>query len=1015
MANTLDRWFLRTLFGTALVGQAVCATAPAALQISAETAPASGWTQIKIYATKPMAIASGHLVLNLDATAFGTGAMVGLFGANGDAAGLATVTWPQIDVQFSSATGGIGQLAGLPVMVISVPVLASASGRTVSVSATSPDSSVSVASGSVTVRGTLSVEKIPAGMGVVPAGTVVPVHGKGFTASTTVTMDGVEVASTRFVSAAEIDVTIGGATELVGKLARVTDSGVEFDYFCFQPKDPVNFPETTRFGLVVATVQPLFPLFASTGYRGSSGYTGGVVEVQNPNPAAATVSLTKINYMGVNGAQETLSIPAGSWAISDGAAEMSFAVNSNLPVRVVPMQFCMAVALPICLTTPASYDNTTLGPSAPMMTPASLAFAWQRGASTLPASRTVSVSPASIPFAATAAVVAGQSWLSVSNPVSASSNSDSFPVSVNPSQLAIGTYQGSILVSQNDGGPPATLHVSLTVTDTAVPVISAAPASLSFSAPAFNATPSSQTITVTSDSGPVAFSVALQAGTWLKVSPMSGTTPATLVVTSDPTVTSQIYYQQRSTAGSILISGLGNAITVPATFNVTGVQTFQTFLGDSGNGPNGLVFSAQTGSPSQTQTINVDPAGTILAAADQPWMRAVPQPGVGANQMVDVTVDPAGLGDGVYHGTVTIGEAVLASKAVPVTLGVWSSGPPLTISTGSLTFVQTVGEASPSSQTAMVDSGGVPVPLAILLGADWLYVFDRYNAPTPTSIQVSVNPPALPGQYDGSFTIQSPGRSVYVPVTLLVEPGPAAPPVLSQMVNAASGIAGGVSPGEIVTIRGYGAGAAAVGGLKLDEAGVVVSKLNGLQVTFDGKAAPLIYTSANQTNLIVPYEVAGKTSTVMQVVYAAAAGTLQAAAWVLPVAASAPGVFTIDATGTGQAAVVNQDGSVSSATNPAARGSVISIYATGEGQTSPAGVTGSVTPSNTKAPMLPVTVTIGGIEAAVQYAGSAPGEVAGLLQVNAVVPPGVSRGAAVPVTVSVGGIASQAGVTIAVN
>ena len=103
--------------------------------------------------------------------------MAGLFGANGDAQGLATVSWPQIDVQFSSASGGIGQLAGLPAIVISVPVLASAAGRTVTVSATSPDSSVSVASGSVTVEGTLSVREIPAGMGTVPAGTVVPVYG----------------------------------------------------------------------------------------------------------------------------------------------------------------------------------------------------------------------------------------------------------------------------------------------------------------------------------------------------------------------------------------------------------------------------------------------------------------------------------------------------------------------------------------------------------------------------------------------------------------------------------------------------------------------------------------------------------------------------------------------------------------------------------------------------------------------------------------------------------------------
>jgi hypothetical protein len=122
------------------------------------------------------------------------------FGANADAAGLATVNGPQIDVQFSSASGGIGQLAGLPVLVISVPVLASAAGRTVVISATSPDSSVSVASGSIKVQGTLSVEKIPAGTGVVAAGTVVPVYGTGFTASTTVTIDGALITPTNVLA-----------------------------------------------------------------------------------------------------------------------------------------------------------------------------------------------------------------------------------------------------------------------------------------------------------------------------------------------------------------------------------------------------------------------------------------------------------------------------------------------------------------------------------------------------------------------------------------------------------------------------------------------------------------------------------------------------------------------------------------------------------------------------------------------------------------------------------------------
>jgi uncharacterized protein (TIGR03437 family) len=74
-----------------------------------------------------------------------------------------------------------------------------------------------------------------------------------------------------------------------------------------------------------------------------------------------------------------------------------------------------------------------------------------------------------------------------------------------------------------------------------------------------------------------------------------------------------------------------------------------------------------------------------------------------------------------------------------------------------------------------------------------------------------------------------------------------------------------------------------------------------------------------------------------------------------------------------------------------------------------------VTGSGLKTPTLPVAVTIGGTIATVQYAGSAPGSAAGLLQVNAVVPQGISAGSAVPVVVSVGGIASQPNVTIAIK
>jgi uncharacterized protein (TIGR03437 family) len=103
--------------------------------------------------------------------------------------------------------------------------------------------------------------------------------------------------------------------------------------------------------------------------------------------------------------------------------------------------------------------------------------------------------------------------------------------------------------------------------------------------------------------------------------------------------------------------------------------------------------------------------------------------------------------------------------------------------------------------------------------------------------------------------------------------------------------------------------------------------------------APIIYTSATQVNAIVPYEIAGQSQVLLQVEYQ---GVL-AAPIVLPVGTASPGVFTSDFTGSGQAAALNQDGSLNGLANPAAKGSYVTLYFTGGGLTSPPGVTGSVT------------------------------------------------------------------------
>ncbi|MBV8816750.1 MAG: hypothetical protein JO022_00260, partial [Acidobacteriaceae bacterium] len=52
--------------------------------------------------------------------------------------------------------------------------------------------------------------------------------------------------------------------------------------------------------------------------------------------------------------------------------------------------------------------------------------------------------------------------------------------------------------------------------------------------------------------------------------------------------------------------------------------------------------------------------------------------------------------------------------------------------------------------------------------------------------------------------------------------------------------------------------------------------------------------------------------------------------------------------------------------------------------------------------VLPVQVQIGGQAATVLYQGGAPGLAAGMVQINAQIPPGVPSGAHVPLTVTVG-------------
>jgi uncharacterized protein (TIGR03437 family) len=167
--------------------------------------------------------------------------------------------------------------------------------------------------------------------------------------------------------------------------------------------------------------------------------------------------------------------------------------------------------------------------------------------------------------------------------------------------------------------------------------------------------------------------------------------------------------------------------------------------------------------------------------------------------------------------------------------------------------------------------------------------------------------------------------------------------------------------------------------------------LGGVTVTFNGVPAPLLFVTALQVNAIVPYEIAGQPTANIVVQFGGSmSATLQA-----NVVDTRPAIFSLTTGGSGQGAILNQDSTVNGTNNPAAKGSVIQIYATGEGQLVPKVPTGSATPGVPPFPMpvaTPITVTIGGQPAQIQYAGEAPTLVSGVIQVNAVVPTSTASG-----------------------
>lgn len=408
------------------------------------------------------------------------------------------------------------------------------------------------------------------------------------------------------------------------------------------------------------------------------------------------------------------------------------------------------------------------------------------------------------------------------------------------------------------------------------------------------------------------------------------------------------------------------------------------------------------------------------------WFASLPtQATLPAQQSQRIVVQPylSGLDPGIYHGALTLSFPGGVTRAV------------------SLLFVVTGSPASSvsSAKPGRHDGGCTPSQLApvftsladsFAIAAAWpstvgVRVVDDCGSPMLTGSAVATfsngDPPqVLKHSQDGNWSgTWQPRTATTSQVTIQVSAQ-----IPEQKLKGTAQISGGlrtnlsvpiITPGAVLSSASLVAQSPIAPGSLISILGSsLADSLAGTSVLIAGRPAPIVSVSDTRIDAIVPYDVPPNTQHQV-IVQKGAVATVPETVTVAP---AQPAVFTQNKSGTGQASVfaVQADGTqvLADAANPVAAGDTIVIQCAGLGAVTPAVAAGTVTPDSPPSVTVnAVTVTIGGVPAAVTSSGLAPG-LTGVYQVQAKVPNGVSAGSGVPIIVSAAGQLSQP-VTIAIH
>ena len=350
--------------------------------------------------------------------------------------------------------------------------------------------------------------------------------------------------------------------------------------------------------------------------------------------------------------------------------------------------------------------------------------------------------------------------------------------------------------------------------------------------------------------------------------------------------------------------------------------------------------------------------------------------------LCESALSPPQAVDYALQGTDANGVAVQAALRVSFT-GPASGPAALTASPQAITL--TISNSSGSATGSIAVSA--PWTVSVLpsnVATGWLTV-SPLTGSAPGNLSITANGSGLAsGVYRATVILNGTNttpQSLEVPVTLLV--GDTSSVRIGSVTNAAS-FGTAVAPGMLASVFG-----SQLASQPQQAAAIPLPlQVQGVSVTVNGVAAPLDYVSPGQLNIQIPYE-AGAGPAVLGVNVNGAVAYHD-----FTVTSSAPGVF-----GSGGALVP---------ASQARPGDTLSLYMTGEGDVAPFFGTNSTPPPTTALdrlpkPALPIGVSVGGTQAAIQFIGIPSGLM--VTQINFTVPPGTPPGPQ-PVTVTVNGVAS---------